>query len=198
MHAEPTPLLGGLQIQGLLVFGIFGKDRDNMQISSAEIESIVSALEEAPRRLKSMTGDFDNASLQLKPDEDTWSANEILAHLRACDDVWGKSILRMLSDDHPTIRYISPRTWMRKTEYPKQEFHDSLRAFTDQRHELVSSLKTLESKSWSRGATFTGTSKRGREQTVLSYARRIVDHESRHLDQVARVLQAIGQRPGIS
>jgi hypothetical protein len=41
---------------------------------------------------------------------------------------------------------------------------------------------------WSRGATFTATTL-GREATVLDYAKRIADHEARHLGQLQRTVE---------
>jgi hypothetical protein len=158
-----------------------------MQVSSTEINEILSLLAEMPRRLVSMTQGLENARLYSKAEEESWSVNDILAHLRACADVWGKSILAMISQDHPTIRYVSPRTWLRKTDYPAQEFYGSLHAFTEQRNDLLKSLTSLANEDWVREATFTGTT-RGREQTIFSYARRIVDHEAQHLDQIERIL----------
>ena len=161
-----------------------------MQVSSTEINETLTLLAETPRRLAFMTREFEEARLQDKPDNDTWSANDILAHLRACADVWGKSILAMISQDHPTIRYVSPRTWQRKTDYPAQEFQLSLQTFARERNVLLKTLTSLPLEAWSRGATFTGTT-RGREQTVFSYARRIVDHETQHLEQIEEVLNAL-------
>ncbi len=43
-------------------------------------------------------------------------------------------------------------------------------------------------KDWLRGATFTGTTK-GREQTVLSYAQRMVQHEIEHCEQIEKLLE---------
>ena len=43
---------------------------------------------------------------------------------------------------------------------------------------------------WSRGATFSGTT-RGREQTILSYARRIVEHEREHREQIEATVRAV-------
>ena len=161
-----------------------------MQLSSTEIDELLTLLAETPRRLTSMTRDLENAQLYNKRDQDAWSVNDILAHLRACADVWGKSILAMISQDHPTMRYVSPRTWQRKTDYHTQEFQVSLHAFTSQRDDLLKLLTPLTLEDWSRGATFTGTT-RGREQTVFSYARRIIDHETQHLDQLEQVLNVI-------
>ena len=118
---------------------------------------------------------------------DAWSAQEILAHLRACAALWGKSIDRMLAEDRPTIRYVSPRGWIRKTTWLQDNFTDSLRAFSSERARLLTTLSQLAPADWGRGATFTATT-RGREATVLDYARRIADHEAVHLDQLRRTI----------
>ena len=59
---------------------------------------------------------------------------------------------------------------------------------TQQRGELLRLLTALPIKSWSRGATFTGTVS-GREATVFSYARRMVEHELVHCEQIEAVLR---------
>jgi len=93
----------------------------------------------------------------------------------------------MLNQESPKLRYVSPRTWIRKTDYPNQGFHDSFRAFSQQRSDLLRVLKSLPPEGWARGATFTGTVT-GRKQTVFSYALRLADHETLHLGQIERVL----------
>ncbi len=153
---------------------------------TTEVEQVLAALAETPPRLAALTASLDQAQLQASPHLDAWSAQDILAHLRACADVWGESILTMLAQDHPTLRYVSPRTWLRKTTYPTQDFHASLHTYTQQRHELLAVLQPLPPDGWSRGAQFTGTVK-GREATVLSYAHRIANHEAEHLAQLEQI-----------
>jgi hypothetical protein len=155
---------------------------------SDDIEQVLTSLEATPRRVAAVSLGIDDERLSFKPDETTWSANEILAHLRANADVWGKSILAMITQDHPTIRYVSPRGWMRKASYHSQGFHESLQTFIQQRTELLTTLKALKCADWSRRATFTGTTS-GREQTILSYARRIADHEHEYLEQLEVLLK---------
>ncbi len=161
-----------------------------MLVTAAEIEEILEALAETPRRLASMTSDLEHARLHTKADADAWSANDILAHLRSCADVWGKSIQAMITQDNPTLRYVSPRTWIRKTDYPHQDFQVSFQVFAGQRDDLLALLKPLALEGWSRAATFTGTT-RGRDQTVFSYARRIALHERDHLEQLEGVVGAV-------
>jgi hypothetical protein len=158
-----------------------------MSYSGAEIDTILTLLAETPRRIASLTSDLDHARLHGNLDTSSWSVNDILAHLRACADVWGKSILAMIAQDHPTLRYVSPRTWIRKTRYPEQDFHTSLQAFAQQRSDLLSALEPLTIEGWSRAATFTGTVK-GRDQTIFTYAQRIVEHETQHLDQIESIM----------
>jgi len=168
-----------------------------MKVSPAETESVLRLLAATPRRIASLSRDVEISKLHFRPHPDSWSTNDILAHLRACADVWGKSIVEMIIRDHPKLRYISPRSWIRKTDYLELEFRGSLKAFTDQRRELLRALKGLAIKDWSRSATFTTTT-RGHEQTVFSYACRIAEHEHKHCDQIEAVLKlASAPKPGV-
>lgn len=154
-----------------------------------DIQTWLTTLEATPRRIATAADGLENARLHFKLDKNDWSANDLLAHLRACADVWGGSMAQMIAQDHPTLRYVSPRTWIRKTNYPTLEFHPSLLAFTAQRETLVRSLKTLSIPDWSRGAAFTGTTL-GREETVFRYARRMALHELTHCEQMEALLKS--------
>lgn len=154
----------------------------------SEIQAVLTVLSETPQHIARIARGLSEQQLHRKPAPDAWSAHEIVAHLRACAEVWGHSINRMLAEDHPTIRYVSPRGWIKKTDYLQQSFDDTLQAFSQQRVVLVRRLSKLSARGWARGATFTGTTL-GREATVLSYATRVADHEVRHLDQLRRTVQ---------
>src|SRR5256885_13090144 len=119
------------------------KGLGDMRVATAETEKLLKLLAETPHRIASVSRGLENARLHFKSDEKSWSVNDILAHLRACADVWGKSMMAMLAEDHPTLRYVSPRSWIRKTDYPELAFHASFQAFTQQRDELLKALKPL-------------------------------------------------------
>src|SRR5262245_44906223 len=125
--------------------------------STAEIRGLLLALVDTPKQIVALTHGCRNAELHTKPTAGAWSAHEILTHLRACADVWGASIQRMITEDSPTIRYVSPRSWTKKVDYPEASFQDSLDAFSRQRGQLVRLLSTLDISDWSRMARFTGT-----------------------------------------
>lgn len=158
-------------------------------VTPAEIQQTLAALAKTPKEIARLARGLDEGKLHRAPGPDAWSARDIVAHLRACADLWGGSLRRMLDEDHPTIRYVSPRGWIRTTDYLEQSFRDSLREFTATRSKLIDSLRTLDGRGWSRGATFTGTTA-GRNATVHGYATRIAEHEGVHLDQLRRTLGA--------
>jgi hypothetical protein len=155
----------------------------------SEIQTVLMVLSEMPQQIARIARGRSLQQLHRTPDANAWSAREIVAHLRACADVWGSSIDRMLAEDHPTIRYVSPRSWIRKTDYLQLSFRESLRAFAHRRAKLVETLNRLDASDWSRGAIFT-RGNTGHEATVLDFAGRIADHEVRHLDQLHRTVTA--------
>jgi hypothetical protein len=155
--------------------------------TQSDVGAVMTALSATPDEIARIVRGHSDNDLCRRPAAEAWSAQEVVAHLRACADVWGSSIVRMLAEDRPTIRYVSPRGWIRKTDYLQQGFRESLRAFSDGRATLMTTLGRLDISEWSRGATFTATTL-GREATVLSYATRIADHETRHLEQLRRTV----------
>ena len=155
-----------------------------MQTTSTEIEQTLILLAKTPHRIATASKDFENSRLHSKPDTKSWSANDVLAHLRSCADVWGKTIQAMVAEDTPTLPHVSPRTWIRKTNYTELPFHISFQAFVTQRNELLILLKNLGFEAWSRDAMI-----KGRKHTVFSQARRMVHHEHQHCDQMELLLK---------
>jgi hypothetical protein len=125
--------------------------------------------------------------LYARPARDEWSANEVLAHLHACQDVWGRAIHEIIEADHPTIRGVSPRHYIKDTDYADQDLQRSLRAFKTKRKRLLTALESLPDEDWAREATITGAGK-PLVRTVRDYVERLVRHERPHLKQIERTL----------
>ncbi|MGH2486961.1 MAG: hypothetical protein ACRDHE_13205, partial [Ktedonobacterales bacterium] len=53
---------------------------------SLTIEQVLILLAETPPRLAGLTASLAPAQLRTIPSPDEWSANDVLAHLRACAD----------------------------------------------------------------------------------------------------------------
>lgn len=80
-----------------------------MQNQSLKTEQ-VTVLVQAPRRIAEATDGARSAQLHTPINDGEWSANKVLAHLRACADVWGGCTAAILAEDAPTLRAVNPRT----------------------------------------------------------------------------------------
>ena len=147
------------------------------------IQHILTLLAAAPARIAALTEGFSPAQLQVPPGPGEWSARDVLAHLRACSDVWGKYIRLILAEDRPSIRAVSPRTWIKRTDYTQQDFQPSLHVYTTQRADLLAVLQPLAPAAWERPAVVTGVGK-PTVRTVHTYAERLAVHEREHVRQI--------------
>lgn len=154
------------------------------------IEQILTMLADTPACLAGLTKGLPPAQLVAHPEPGEWSARDVLAHLRACSDMWGKYIVKILSEDRPTFKAVNPTAWIKQTDYREQEFKPSLQAFTTQRAGLLAVLKPLAPDAWSRMATVTGAGK-PRQRTVYTYAQWLANHERSHIKQVERIVNTV-------
>ena len=157
---------------------------------SLTIAQVLAVLAATPPRIAALTAGLIPAQLHTTPNHDRWSAHDVLAHLRACADVWGNCIAVIIAEDTPTIRAVNPTTWINKTDYLEQEFRPALHAFATQRTDLLAVLEPLAPAGWSRAATVTGAGK-PLVRTVLLYAQWLVDHERPHLKQIDRIVNTM-------
>lgn len=161
-----------------------------MSKGSLTTDQVLTLLAETPPRIAAVTAGLTPAQLRTAPSPAEWSANEVLAHLRSCADVWGDCIATILAEDQPTIRAVNPTTWIKRTDYPTLEFGPSLRVFATQRADLLAVLGPLPPDGWARTATVTGAGS-VLERTVRSYAQRLARHERTHIRQIERVVSTM-------
>ncbi len=155
-----------------------------MKVTQTEIQKYLAQLEQTPHLIQAAAEGVDPAHLHAKIGKD-WSANDVLAHLRACADVWGASIESMLAEDEPTLPYLHPNQWLKQTDYRQLEFGKSLKAYTRQRQKLLKILTKVPLVDWARGAIIGG-----RKHTVFSQARRMALHEIEHCGQIGSLLHS--------
>jgi uncharacterized damage-inducible protein DinB len=153
-------------------------------------EQILAMLAATPSRLADLTAGLPPAQLLAPPQPGEWSARDVLAHLRACADMWGRTIALILREDRPTFKAVNPTTWIKQTDYRELEFRPSLQAFTAQRAELLAVLQPLAPGAWSRTATVTGAGK-PRQRSAHTYGLWLANHEQMHVRQVERIVNAL-------
>jgi DinB family protein len=155
-----------------------------MKATPAEIEKYLRIISETPQQIARAANGLNEARLQFKPDGKSWSANDILAHLRSCADLWTHSIYAMLAENEPVFSDIDERKWAKVTRYAELSFADSLHAFSLQRQQLLRVLKALSFESWERSAIIFE-----RKHTVFTQTRRMAKHEAEHCEQMVSLLR---------
>ena len=119
-----------------------------------------------------------------------WSVNDQLAHLRACHDVLGGNMLRIIREDHPAWKGMSPRAWQNKTDYFEWKFPAAFTAFRRQRADLLDVLEPMPAEAWERTATVSVPPNKLYEYSTLYYGGWMARHERGHLGHIRRVLEA--------
>jgi hypothetical protein len=150
-----------------------------MKSTPAEIERILVTLGETPARLAAWAAKCTPEELAIAPDKKSWSAQETLAHLRACADLWTHSIYAMLAEQEPVLPDINERKWARAARYAEVPFREALQPYSCQRADLMRVLLNLETETWERGAIVFE-----RRHTIFTQARRLAKHEAEHCDQI--------------
>ena len=119
-------------------------------------DEIVSLLDSGPGRVAELVAGLSAAQLATPPAPGDWSVRDIVAHLLACDDVWGAAIARIAAEEHPTIKAMNPRTWIAQTDYFSRPFDALWSAYAAQRAALVALLRALPPEGWARAGTRVG------------------------------------------
>ena len=161
-----------------------------MARDSLTVDEIMTILPFTAGRIAELTAGLTSDRLLAPPETGAWSINDILAHLRAAHDVIGGNILRILAEDHPAWKRMSPRTWMRKTDYPTWAFEPALDAFRQQRAQLLAVIEAAPADAWQRTATvneFGSNVKR----TAQFFGDWLAGHERDHLAQIEATAVAL-------
>jgi hypothetical protein len=155
------------------------------------VDEIMAILPETPRRIAELTDGPATTRLHTRPAPEAWSVNDVLAHLRACHDVLGGNVLRILAEDRPTWKGLNPRAWIKQTDYPDWAFTPAFEAFTTQRADLLAVLDVLPPDGWERTATVTGMLGETYQRSARYYGDWLAGHERAHWKHIARIIAAL-------
>lgn len=154
-----------------------------MNPNQPDIDKYLAILTENPRRIVTCTAGAGEATLRQQPGQRQWSIVEILAHIRACQELWSFSIYAMLSETQPSLPLLDERRWAKVTRYATLPFNDSFQAFLLRRIELTNVLRNLSFEDWARSADIGG-----RSHTIFSQVRRMAFHELEHVEEIEILL----------
>jgi DinB superfamily len=159
---------------------------------NADAATLLAALADTPARIEAVAERLSAAELTAAPSAGGWSPNEILWHIRATADVYGEHIARILDEETPRWRHVSPRARMKKARYDELPFAESFAAFARQRRDLVALLESLGPEAWQRAALVRDGERESRP-TLQERAWRLAAHEQIHWSQMKETASAMRQ-----
>lgn len=138
-------------------------------------EVLLAMLTDTPSRIQGFAAGLSEYQLRVAPSSEQWSMLQVLAHLRACHDVWTTSVYTMLTTPEPKMVKIHPNLWWQKMQFDQLSFAHLIRTFSDRRLELILVLQSMSEQSWQR----TGFIEK-RQCTIYNEIRRLALHEQHH------------------
>ncbi|KAA0238659.1 DinB family protein [bacterium] len=117
---------------------------------TAEPATLIALLAETSTRVEAVARRLSAAQLTAPPTLEACPPNEILWHVRATAGVYGEHIIRIVNEDSPRWRRVSPRARMKKVRYDQLPFADSSAAFALQRTGMVALLASIAPGAWPR------------------------------------------------
>jgi hypothetical protein len=149
--------------------------------SEEQIAHLLERLVGIPERIAAVVAGWDTAQLRMPAAADGWSAAEILAHIRASDDILSPRCYAILVRDNPPLPGYDDRRWAEVAGYVNARFAPSLTTFRLRRQELVSTLSRIAPADWERP----GTHEQHGTITLLDLAEMMVAHEEEHCTELA-------------
>jgi len=153
--------------------------------SSDQIDNLLKRLSDVPARIAHAVARLSEADKHMAVSTDEWSAVQILAHLRASDDIVAHRLYAILARDNPVLPAYDERRWAEIAGYPRADFELLLKTYTLRRTELVKMLQQVVLNDWDR----LGTHEVRGTISLLDVATSLVEHEEEHCIQ----LEAIGK-----
>jgi hypothetical protein len=155
------------------------------------IGQILALMAETPVRVERATSGIAPALLHSHPGSGQWSANEVLAHVRACADMGTEAIREIMAGDMPVL--LEPADFRIRPDYVGLDFEPSLRAFAAKRAELLGLLTLLPEEGWSRAAKV--KRKRGTQvRTLNGYGQWMARHEHGHAADIERIARVVRRK----
>ena len=145
-----------------------------------------------------------DAELARRPAARSWSAKEIVCHLRDVEELFLTRFCAILAMEDPVIPTLAatpatlatwgiggavghpldPDRWAEERQYARNDGALALAAFRRRRQEVLALLESLSPAQWARGGLHVV---RGR-LSMGDWAASLAAHDDNHLDQLARAL----------
>jgi hypothetical protein len=147
---------------------------------SSQTTDLIARLAATPARIAQAISGWAEAQIRATSVDSEWSPAEILAHLRASDDILASRVYMILARDDPPMPSFDDRRWAEVAGYSHADVRTSLEAFRLRRAELVAMLRSAAPGDWER----TGVHEERGPITLFDIIGHIVEHEEEHCVQI--------------
>jgi uncharacterized damage-inducible protein DinB len=152
----------------------------------------MTSIEQPLQRMARTADDFaaaiagvSDADLARRPDAKSWSAKEVVCHIRDTEESFMARFQSILAMDEPRFVPVEPDRWAADRQYLRSDAADALAAFRRRREETLQFLRGLTPEQWDRGGIH---ATRGR-MTLKDFVPFMAGHDDNHLDQLRRALK---------
>lgn len=152
------------------------------------IENTLAEMERAADDFTETVRGVSEAVLSRRPDEQNWSAKEIICHVRDTEEYFLSRFQMILSFHEPKFSPADAGRWATERQYLRNDVGEALTAFRQRRRETLSFIKEIKPAQWERTCIH---AIRGR-MTLRDYLNLLAGHDKNHLDQIKRALAGRG------
>lgn len=149
-------------------------------VAQGEIDGLLFRLSDVPLRIAHAVEGYDEAELRTARAEGEWSAVDILAHIRASDEIVAHRAYVLLIRDNPTLLAYDERRWAEVARYAQIAFRSSLALYALRRAELLNLLRYTNPENWHR----VGLHETRGPVSLLDIVTSMVEHEEEHCIQL--------------
>ena len=148
--------------------------------SANQVNELINRLADTPTRISQAVARLSERDKHLPTSKGEWSAAQILAHLRASDDILVHRLYAILVRDHPVLPAYDERRWAEIAGYRQADFDQSLNVFMLRRAELVAMLRQVAIENWQR----LGLHEVKGAISLFQVATSLIEHEEEHCAQL--------------
>jgi hypothetical protein len=144
------------------------------------VDHLLQRLAAGPARIAHAAARLSVEEKRTSQPEGEWTAADILAHIRASDDILTFRLYAVLARDNPPLAAYDERNWAEVAGYAHSDFGASLQVYSLCRAELVDMLRGVALEDWQR----TGVHELKGSLTLLDILTSLVEHEEEHCLQM--------------
>ncbi len=124
------------------------------------------------------------AQLSKRPDENNWSAKEVICHMRDTEELFYSRFQTILSMNEPKLPAADADRWAKDRQYLRNDIHEALASFRKRREETFQFLQGLTPEQWDR----VGIHLKYGPMTIQKFVELMVNHGNDHIAQIQRAL----------